>query len=629
MIDTSKIQEEYVKCALDKTRVYMIENYLTTYDATQSKDVAFHLFPRQQDLCKTLGNANNVVTTKPRQAGITTTCGGFISCEIAMAQKDAPITVLCIGNTLDLAQQMLNKIRDFSMQFPTWLWGDDELLAVTPNILEPPAKKDLFKKCNDKELIYFNGSRVVARSSGPHASRGVGGVTWLIFDEAAFIEKGDIVYSSAIPTVSTGGHIIMISTPNGKDALYYKTCKLASQKGSSTWNNFELVKLKWFQDPRYNKFLKWTRKDPETGEITVIEERYLDKQGNVKYDPERWEKLEREGFAPTSPWYVKMCQQFNNDSQKIAQELDVSFLGSAANVVAPEFIEMQEKMNAREPLPDMKDPFVEDTWFWKAPIEGHRYIMAIDCSRGDASDRTAIEVIDMDGRDENGMPIIEQVAEYQGKRTGDEIGEIAYQYGRMYGNAFTVVDCIGGTGDACVLTLMNLGYKDHLYYDDVNLSKYLMQREATALNTGTDDRLPGFHTQSVRFQMLSNFANLVKTNGFKIRSMRVINELDTWIYKGTQARMDHMDGFHDDTITCLAMGLFVMEFSFNKIERAQKTDTANMQGFLVGNQIRQSIDKKNNVVNIEITKKYAMPFITGNESKNNQNPYAWLIKPKK
>lgn len=99
----------------------------------------------------------------------------------------------------------------------------------------------------------------------------------------------------------------MISTPNGKDALYYKTCKLASQKGSSTWNKFELVKLKWFQDPRYNKFLKWTKKDPETGEITVEEEPYLDKQGNVKYDPERWEERERDGWEPTSPWYVTMC----------------------------------------------------------------------------------------------------------------------------------------------------------------------------------------------------------------------------------------------------------------------------------------------------------------------------------
>lgn len=183
MFDANKIQEEYAKCYSDKSRIYLIQNYLTTYDATQSKDVPFHLFPRQQDLCRTLGEANNVVTTKPRQAGITTTCGAFLSGEILFAEKNAPITILCIGNTLDLAQQMLNKIRDFAMQYPTWLWGDNELIEKTPNPLEPPAKRDLFKKCNDKELIFFNNSRVVARSSGPHASRGVGGVNFLILDE--------------------------------------------------------------------------------------------------------------------------------------------------------------------------------------------------------------------------------------------------------------------------------------------------------------------------------------------------------------------------------------------------------------------------------------------------------------
>jgi hypothetical protein len=85
MADYTDISLEYVKCYQDKTRIYTIQNYLKTYDATQSKDVPFHLFPRQQELCKTLGNANNVVTTKPRQAGITTTCGGFISAEILFA----------------------------------------------------------------------------------------------------------------------------------------------------------------------------------------------------------------------------------------------------------------------------------------------------------------------------------------------------------------------------------------------------------------------------------------------------------------------------------------------------------------------------------------------------------------
>ena len=97
-----------------------------------------------------------------------------------------------------------------------------------------------------------------------------------------------------------------------------------------------------------------------------------------------------------------------------------------------------------------------------------------------------------------------------------------------------------------------------------------MARDSSSLSLTADGRLPGFHTSSVRFQMLTNFAYMVKTNAFKIRSKRVISELETWIYKGDQGRIDHMDGAHDDTLTCLAMGLFVMQFSFNKIQEGQE-----------------------------------------------------------
>lgn len=624
VIDFNLIQQEYATCLMDTSRVYMIEHYLKTYDATQAQDVCFKLFPRQKELCQTLGSANNVVTTKARQMGITTTTGAFISCEMALSQKEKPITTLCIGNNLDLAQQMLFKIRDFLLQFPAWLFGDDELLAQCEDITQPPSQKILFKKCNDKEIVLFNGSKVVARSSGPNASRGVGGVTWLIFDEAAFIEKGRDVYTSAVPTVSTGGHIVMISTPNGKDALYYETCKRAKHKGTSDWNNFELIEMKWYQDPRYNKNMHWVRKN-EGGEFEFIYEETIDKEGNINWNPERWEKLIKEGWKPISPWYTKMCQQFNNDSMKIAQELDVSFLGSANNVVAPQFIEMQEQLNVKEPDKNLKDPLMEDTWFWKAPIEGHRYIMSIDASRGDADDRSALEMIDMDAVDEDGNPIVEQVMEYHGKITGDDLGELAYRYGMLYGEAFTVVDCIGGTGDACILTMRRLGY-NNFYYDDPKLSKYMLEHEASRLGKDENDRLPGFHTSSVRFQMLSSFANLVKTNGFKIRSLRVTNELDTWIYKGTQARMDHMDGFHDDTLTCLAMGLFVMEFSFNAIERKRKNDLANIMAFIASN--NRVNTTPNNKKQEAPSKKYMLPFVTtGNgNNRNGNNPYNWLFK---
>ena len=627
IIDYDYLASEFTKCYQDKSRIYMIQNYLKTFDATRKKDVPFLLFPRQQDLCTALGNANNVVTTKARQMGITTTTGAFIACEMCLADKESPLTMLCIGNTLDLAQQMLFKVRDFIMQFPLWMWGDEYMDLGFDPMLPPPNKNVIFNRCNSKELVLKNGCKVVARSSGPDASRGVGGVTFLVFDEAAFIENGKDVYASALPTVSTGGHIIMISTPNGKDMLYYETCRQAKLKGTKDWNNFELVEMKWYQDPRYNKFLEWTKKDEETGEILIEKEEYLDKEGNIKFDNDHWNKMVENGWLPRSPWYVKMCQQFNNDSQKIAQELDVSFLGSASNVVEPEFIEMQEKLNKRDPL--YVDPMIEDTWIWKEPIPGHKYIMSIDCSRGDAADRTAIEILDLNGIDEDGLPCLEQVLEYHGKMTGDDIGEIAYRYGMMYGEAFTVIDCIGGTGDACLLMMMRLGYKN-LYYDDPELKTYTMQRDASTIKQTEDGKLPGFHSSSVRFQMLTYFANMVKTNQIKIRSKRVISELDTWIYKGTAARIDHQDGCHDDTLTCLAMAVFVMSFSMKKIVEAKEkgkvmlkawTNTATLTGSTHDITVKHSTE-----IYATPKKNYSMPIYNNKTlSKTNNYPYRWLI----
>ena len=626
MIDYQYLMSEYAKCYMDKSRIYMIRNYLKTFDATQRKEVPFKLFPRQQDLCTTLGNASNVVTTKPRQAGITTTSAAFIACEMVLADKESPQTVLAIGNTLDLAQQMLFKIRDFLLQFPLWMWGD-AFTNSDLDISKPPENKNIiFDVCNGKEIKVKNGCKIVARSSGPDASRGVGGVSWLIFDEAAFIENGKDVYASALPTVSTGGHIIMISTPNGKDQLYYETCRKAKLKGINDWNNFELVEMKWFQDPRYNKFLEWYRKDEKTKEIIVEQEVYLDKQGNIEYTPEEWAEREKQGWKPRSPWYIKMCQQFNNDEQKIAQELDVSFLGSASNVVAPEFIEMQTNLNVKEPNTEYKDPFSEDTWIWKLPIEGHRYICACDPSRGDSADRTAIEILDIDAVDDNGLPCIEQVLEYQGKKTGDDIGEMLYHYGQMYGNAFIVVECIGGVGDATVLSLMRLGY-NNLYYDDPMLKTYTIQREASTLGVTNEGKLPGFHSSSVRFQMLTHFADMVRRNQLKIRSKRVITELDTWIYKGEAGRIDHMDGCHDDTLTCMAMGLFVMTYSLEKLQKAKQTDAAIISSWTTGN----TTNIKSQTTNKKTVNNYMMPYYTTtslsnyNTSNTPISEYGWLF----
>ena len=620
MIDYGYLSEEYIKCYTDKTRIYMIESYLKTYDATQRKQVNYTLFPRQKMFCEKLSLGSNCVCQKPRQCGATTTCGAFIACECVLADPTEPLTILVIGNTLDLAQQMVSKIRDFLFQFPAWMWGEDFMIeGVDPT--KPPTKKQLFEICNTKELILKNGCRVVARSSGPDSSRGVGGVSFLVFDEASFIENGKDVYASAVPTVSTGGRIIMVSTPNGKDSLYYETCRQASLKGTKDWNNFEIVEFKWYQDPRYNKFLEWTRKNDETGDYDIIKEPVLNEKGDIKYDEDRWDKLFNEGWKPRAPWYTKMCQQFNNDAQKIAQELDVSFLGSDSTVVAPEFIQMHRDLNVKEPNPEFRDSVLDDMWIWKLPIEGHRYVIGVDNSRGSSDDATALEIIDLDGIDDDGLPCMEQVAEYNGKLTGDIIGEIAYNYGLMYNTAFIVVEDIGGYGSATLLTLQNLKYPN-LYYDDPNLKKYTSQEDATTTKIVEDKGLPGFHSSSVRFQMLSSFANLVKTNQFKIRSKRVVNELDTWIFKN--GRIDHKDGCHDDTLTCLAMALFVIQYSMNRQIELKNKDKAMLKAMININSLANRIvnNKK------ETNKISANHIMVGGNNRNNTAYSAnmWLFK---
>lgn len=571
MIDMRDMALDYAQCCADKSRIKFIEKYFYTFNATSGRKTPFRLFPRQKAFLRAIADNRNVIAIKPRQCGISTLTSAWVVAQCAFSDSESPETVLCIANKLEQAQELIIKIREFLMQVPRWYWGQD-YYSVDPN--SDKNTKSIFKKDSKASMELFNGCRIIARASGPNASRGISAVSVLILDEAAFIESGSTVYATASATMASNPNskTVMVSTPNGKDELYYNTYRQALSKE----NNFTAVEFHWYQDPRFNKNLKWYKK-LESGK-KWDNDQTIDKEGSVEYNEERWKRLEREGWTPTSPWYEEMCKSFNNDSMRIAQELDVSFMGSSDNVVAAEYIDMQSTMNVREPLDNFKDPMTDSTWFWKEPIDGHRYIIGVDPSRGTSADQTAIEIIDMDGRDENGMPIIEQVGEYVGKKLGDDIGALVFQYGKLYNDAFIVVDATGGQGDAAILTLLNLGYKN-LYYEDGNQKTYTLQNQSYQRETYMD-RLPGFHFQGNRYPVLSNFAGLVRNNEFKIRSTRVINELDTWIFKGDNGRMDHQAGSHDDTICALAMALFVMQFSLSKIEATVQKDKAILKAYM-------------------------------------------------
>jgi hypothetical protein len=64
------------------------------------------------------------------------------------------------------------------------------------------------------------GARVISLASTEKAPRGwvVGPGGWLIVDEAAFVS--DDVMTGAFPLTSSGGHIALLSTPNGKRGVF-------------------------------------------------------------------------------------------------------------------------------------------------------------------------------------------------------------------------------------------------------------------------------------------------------------------------------------------------------------------------------------------------------------------------
>lgn len=588
-------KEEYIRCLRDKTRKYFIEHYLSTFNADERKEVPFRLFPRQVEFLRSLCENPNTIAIKHRQAGITTVSSAWITGQCVFASSKSPETILCIGNKLDISQQLVEKIGIFLDQVPRWMWGSE---YYSPDPKSEKNTKSIYKARNKQYIELFNGCRIHARSSGENAARGISAVSILIFDEAAFIQNGTTVYAQAVAATASvkDAKIIMVSTPNGKDALYYKTYVNALDKK----NNYNPVEFKWFQDLRYNRYLKWYRHNNDTGGNDEIVETVIGTKGEIEYNEERWRKLEREGWIPTSPWYVSMCKSFNNDSQKIAQELNVSFLGSSDNVVPVEVIEKQMKSNVIQITDDWKliDTLVKETWIWKDPIPGHRYICACDPSSGSGEDSTAIQIIDVDGVDENGIPCFEQVLEYNGKVNGNEVGQLVDRYARIYNDALTVVECIGGYGDSVVLTLMDLGYPN-LYYDNPQMKNYTNQNLLKVQNAFEQQKqLPGFRTSALRLQMIANFVDMLKSNAFRVRSQRTINELDTWIFKN--GRPDHMDGSHDDLLTCLAMGLFVMQFYMLKSEKQKVKDKCIVKSWYVNNanntvQTTQQLKEKENI----------------------------------
>jgi hypothetical protein len=535
----NKIEQLKEYARVIKDTPYALRTYLQTYDNTQKKYVPLELFPDQIQLLKDYETYNENITRKYRQAGVTTVTAAWLSKKLQLAKPENPERVLIIANKRDTAIEMANKVRHFLEQWPEWL-----------NVGFSPDKN------SESRFRLNNGSEVKAVATSADALRGFT-PTVLVFDEAAYIEAGEDFWAASMASLSTGGKIILISTPNGYDPIYYGVYEQAIRG----INDFHITDLRWFKDPRYTKDLKWL-KVPDIVHYMLNREQYNDDEitlDDPEYSLTKYTQYMDEGYQPYSSWFESMSKKFKYDKRKIAQELECDFLGSGDSVIPSETMEKIAKTMVKVP----NEKYMQGTlWQWKEPLEGHRYIMGVDVSRGDSEDFSAINIIDFDDR--------EQVLEYIGKIPPDDLASIAYKWGVLY-NAFIVIDITGGMGVATSRKLQEMNYKD-LFIDGVN-TKNMWEYNHKAL-----EKIPGINFNNKRTQIVSCFEEQLRHN-FIIRSHRLLNELNTFVY--INGKPNHMKGAHDDGIMSMAIAMYAGDISFTQLKRNEQQNKAMLESWVM------------------------------------------------
>jgi len=603
-------EDEIVRCAASP--IYFIETYLTIFDQTQGVAgtiVPFKLFDFQKELIKSYQDNRFVVANKYRQAGVSTTTCAYIAWYVMFNRNRA---VAIVADKLETATgELMSDVVEFIECCPSWL--------------KPKTGRNTEKNLKDtqKLKIYDNDSRL-----GAFASKTLRGMTptLLFWDETAWAEKGDKFWTAALPALVTGGRAIMVSTPSGLDAVFYKTFMGARKKE----NNFKAVELWWYNDPRYNKDLVWLKNKGKTNEIRLVDD--------DKTHEERLQLVE-DDWEASNKWFDEQIRNANGDMRKVAQELLCSFLGSGDNFIAEEYL---KRIQEEEVLPPIRQEYTDHKmWIWEDPIIGEDYIMALDASPGHGEDNSTInmlktiEIIEEKVVTKNGKTKkikirrhkVEQVAEYYGKITPQLLAEIAYQYGKQYNDAYCVVDVTGGHGVHTVEKMLEIGY-ENIHYAEVahkptrdRLQGYIKKGQKIMSDGAISnvDLIPGFFIGNNRPSVVLEMQRAIHLQDVIIRSMRLLDELKTFVTVPGNRVADHKRTFHDDSIMGLAIGLFVLNFDMARFKQNKGVTEKMLKSILTMNDIK-NIDSKQKIKN--------KPMITA-DGANPLNPYgvnSWLFK---
>ena len=346
---------------------------------------------------------------------------------------------------------------------------------------------------NKLSLRYKNGSQIKAVASSEESGRSEA-LSLLIIDEAAFIDKIDTIWGAAQQTLATGGRALVISTPNGVGNFFHKTW-VGAENGT---NDFNFIKLHWSVHPER-------------------EQEWRDEQ----------DKLLGPSLA--------------------AQECDCDFITSGRGVIDGLLLENLKESSVREPME--KRGIDSNYWIWQPPNYTKNYVVSADVSRGDGTDYSAFHIIDVES--------LEQVAEYKGKISTQDFGNMLVNVASEYNNALLVVEN-NNIGWAAIQQVIDREYPN-LFYTSKDLQYVDVQHQITnKYRVQERNMVPGFSTtQKTRPLIVAKLEEMFREESVVVHSQRLIDELFVFIYNGNRA--EAMQGYNDDLVMSFAIALWVRD----------------------------------------------------------------------
>ena len=346
---------------------------------------------------------------------------------------------------------------------------------------------------NKLSLRYKNGSQIKAVASSEESGRSEA-LSLLIIDEAAFIDKIDTIWGAAQQTLATGGRALVISTPNGVGNFFHKTW-IGAEDGT---NDFNFIKLHWSVHP-------------ERGQ--------------------EWRDEQDKLLGPSLA----------------AQECDCDFITSGRGVVDGLLLEKMKESSVREPIE--KRGIDSNYWIWQPPNYTKNYVVSADVSRGDGTDYSAFHIIDVE--------TLEQVAEYKGKISTQDFGNMLVNVASEYNNALLVVEN-NNIGWAAIQQVIDREYPN-LFYTSKDLQYVDVQHQITNKYRSQErNMVPGFSTTSkTRPLIVAKLEEMFREESVVVHSQRLIDELFVFIYNGNRA--EALKGYNDDLVMSFAIALWVRD----------------------------------------------------------------------